>query len=123
MEGAIAAFRKAISLRPEEAEYHFSLATVYRRQRDADNAIEEYKQAIARDPRHARAYYDLGVLYSQDKKTQEAKEAFEKYLEYGRSEDAESRRDAEERLKTFKGYTDGEKAQGVGKKKDKDKGH
>jgi tetratricopeptide (TPR) repeat protein len=111
MDGAIAAFKKAIALKPDEAEYHFSLATVYRRQRNTDEAIAEYNLAIARDPKHARAYYDLGILYSQDKKTQEAKEAFEKYLEYGKSEDPAARKDAEERLKTFKGYNDGLKAQ------------
>src|SRR6185369_13406629 len=99
-----------------DAEFHFSLATVYRRQRKTDEAIEEYKAAVARDAKHARSYYDLGILYSQEKNREGAKEAFEKYLEYGTSEDAASRRDAEDRLKTFKGYDDGAKAQqGSGK--------
>ena len=40
-----------------------------------------------------------------------AKDAFEKYLEYGKSEDPASRHDAEDRLKTFKGTEDGEKPQ------------
>jgi hypothetical protein len=44
----------------------------------------------------------MGVLYSQDKKNAEAKAAFEKYLEYGSNEDAASRADAQDRLKTFK---------------------
>ena len=113
------AFKKAIALRPDEAEYHFSLATVYRRQRNTDDAIAEYKAAVARDGKHARAWYDLGILYSQEKNTEGAKEAFEKYLEYGTSEDAASRRDAEDRLKTFKGYDEGQKAQGPKREKGK----
>ena len=44
-----------------------------------------------------------GVLYAQEKKTNEAREAFENYLKYGTHEDAASRKDAEDRLKTFKG--------------------
>ena len=57
---------------------------------------------MQKNPKLAKAYYDLGILYSQDKKTAEAREAFEKYLQYGAGEDAASRKDAEERLKTFK---------------------
>ena len=58
--------------------------------------------AVQKNPRLAKAYYDLGLLYSQDKKNTEAREAFEKYLQYGTNEDAASRKDAEERLQTFK---------------------
>jgi tetratricopeptide (TPR) repeat protein len=101
-EGAIVAFNKAISLRPDDAELHFGLATVYRRQRNTDKAIAEYQVAVQKNPRLAKAYYDLGLLYAQDKKNAEARQAFEKYLQYGTNEDAASRKDAEERLKTYK---------------------
>ncbi len=57
---------------------------------------------MQKNPRLAKAYYDLGLLYSQDKKNAEARAAFEKYLQYGTNEDAASRKDAEERLKSFK---------------------
>ena len=50
-------------------------------------------------------------MYSQERKNPEARAAFEKYLEYGSHEDAASRKDAEERLKTFKGTSDGQAAQ------------
>ena len=101
-DGAIVAFKKAIALKPDDAELHFGLATVYRRQRKTDKAIAEYQVAVQKNPRLAKAYYDLGILYSQEKKTAEARAAFEKYLQYGTNEDAASRKDAEERLKTFK---------------------
>ena len=101
-DGAMVAFKKAIALKPEDGELHFGLATVYRRQRKTDEAIAEYQVAVQKNPRLAKAYYDLGILYSQDKKTAEARAAFEKYLQYGTNEDAASRKDAEERLKTFK---------------------
>ena len=68
-EGAIVAFKKAIALRPEDAELHFGLATVYRRQRNTDSAIAEYQVAVQKNPRLAKAYYDMGLLYAQDKKT------------------------------------------------------
>ena len=63
----------------------------------------EYLIAVEKDPKFAKAYYDLGIMYSQEKKTAEARAAFEKYLQYGTSEDSASRKDAEDRLATFKG--------------------
>ena len=50
-------------------------------------------------------------MYSQERKGPEARAAFEKYIQYGTHEDACSRKDAEERLKTFKGTADGQAAQ------------
>ena len=97
------AFKKALSLAPDSAELHFDLAVVYRRQRMTPEAIAEYKVAVEKNPRYAPAYYDLGILYSQEKKPAEAREAFEKYLQYGVKEDAASRKEAEDRLKTFTG--------------------
>jgi tetratricopeptide (TPR) repeat protein len=109
-EGAIAAYRKALALKPNDAELHFGLGVIYRRQRKTDEAIAEYLVAVQNDPHYAKAYYDLGVMYSQERKGPEARAAFEKYLEYGAHEDAEHRKDAEDRLKTFKGYSDGQAA-------------
>ncbi|HSZ83290.1 MAG TPA: tetratricopeptide repeat protein, partial [Polyangia bacterium] len=101
-DGAIAALRKAITLRPDDADLHFDLAVVFRRERKTDEAIAEYRLALDRDPKLAKAYYDLGIMYSQEKKAAAAKEAFENYLKNGAGEDAASRKDAEDRLKTFK---------------------
>ncbi len=81
---------------------HFDLAVVYRRQRKTDEAISEYQVAVQKNPRLAKAYYDLGIMYSQERRNAEARDAFQKYLDYGTGEDAASRKDAEERLKTFK---------------------
>ena len=60
---------------------------------------KEYEVAIGHNPRLAKAYYDLGILYSQERRVEDSANAFRKYLEYGTSEDAPSRKDAEERLK------------------------
>ncbi len=109
-DGAVSALRKAITLRPEDADLHFDLAVVFRRDRKTDEAIAEYRLALEKDPKLAKAYYDLGILYSQEKKTTEAKAAFENYLKYGTSESAADRKEAEDRLKTFKGYDDGKAA-------------
>jgi hypothetical protein len=75
---------------------------VFRRQRKTDEAIAEYRLCVDKDVHHAPAYYDLGILYTQEKKNAQAKDAFESYLKYGVHEDAASRKDAEDRLKTFK---------------------
>ena len=93
--------RRRWRIKPDDGELHFDLATVYRRQRKTDLAIAEYEVAVQKNPRLAKAYYDLGLMYSQEKKTAEARAAFEKYLKYGVSEDAASRKDAEERLKSL----------------------
>jgi Flp pilus assembly protein TadD len=75
---------------------------VFRRERKTDEAIAEYRLAIEKDSKLAKAYYDLGILYAQERKTAEAREAFENYLKNGAGEDAASRKDAEDRLKTLK---------------------
>ncbi len=67
-DGAIVALKKAIALKPDDAELHFDLAVVYRRQRNTDEAIAEYQVAVQKNPKFAKAYYDLGILYSQEKK-------------------------------------------------------
>jgi len=100
-EGAIAAFKKALSINPNDADSHFNLGAFFRRQRDTENALGEYQTAVQLNPRLAKAYYDLGILYSQERRTSEAAAAFRKYLETGTSEDAASRKDAEERLKSL----------------------
>jgi len=100
-DGAIAAFKKALSINPNDAETHFNLGVVYRRQRDTENALAEDETAVKLNPRLAKAYYDLGVLYSQERRTADAAAAFRKYLETGTGEDASSRKDAEERLKSL----------------------
>src|SRR4029077_12787200 len=102
-DGAVKAFKKALAIKPDDAELHFDLAVVYRRQRMTPEAIAEYEVAVQKNPRYAPAYYDLGILYSQEKKTAEARGAFEKYLQFGTTEDAASRKDAQDRLATFKG--------------------
>ena len=76
--------------------------STYRRQRNTDAAISEYQVAVQKNPKMAKAYYDLGMMYAQEHKNPEARTAFEKYLEYGTHEDASHRKDAEDRLKSFK---------------------
>ena len=82
-EGAIVALKKAIALKPDDADLHFDLGVVYRRQRNTDAAISEYQVAVLKNPKLAKAYYDMGIMYSQERKNPEARAAFEKYLEYG----------------------------------------
>src|SRR5205823_9416745 len=108
-DGAIVAFKKAIELKPTDAQSHFNLATVYRRQRKTDEAIHEYETATALDSSLASAQYDLGILYSQQKRHEEALAAFRKYLAASGADDAKSRHDAEERIKTLEAASGGKK--------------
>ena len=94
------------TLKPDDADLHFDLAVVYRRQRNTDAAISEYQVAVQKNPKMAKAYYDLGLMYSQERKNPEARAAFEKYLEYGSNEDPGHRKDAQDRLKAFAGASD-----------------
>ena len=95
------ALKKAIELKPQDAQSHFNLATVYRRMRKTDDAIKEYEIAVSYDPGLASAHYDLGILYSQQRRHEDALAELKKFLAASRVEDPGSRKDAEERIKTL----------------------
>jgi superkiller protein 3 len=100
-EGAIVALKKAVELDPKNGQIHLNLAVAYRRQKKIDDAIKEYETAVSLDPGLAGGYYDLGLLYSQDRRYDDALTAFKKYLASSEKLDPESRRDAEERIKSL----------------------
>ena len=58
---------------------------------------------MQKNPRLAKAYYDMGLLYSQEQEERRgARGVREVPASTAANEDAASRKDAEERLKTFK---------------------
>jgi len=102
-EGAVKALKKAVELDPKNGQTHLNLAVAYRRNKKPDEAIAEYETAVSLDPGLTGGYYDLGLLYSQDRRYDDAMSAFKKYLASSQHLDPESRRDAEERIKSLEG--------------------
>ena len=103
-DGAIAAFRKAITIIPDDARA--PLQPGRRLQAPAQDATRRSPSTASRSrrtPNYAPAYYDLGVLYSQEKKTVRGPRGVRE-LPGGtaRTKTPPSRKEAEERLKTFK---------------------
>ncbi len=62
-EEAIAAFKRAIALDPDEGDAYFNLGDAYSDVGRWAEAVEAYKQAIVRRPRDGEAYNNLGVAY------------------------------------------------------------
>lgn len=65
---------------------------------------------MGHNPKLAGAWYDLGILYAQQKRDELAKEAFQNYLANAPRDDTASRKDAEDRLKTYQGTDDGKRS-------------
>ena len=54
---AVAAFQKAIEIKPNDAPYHNNLGQAYSRMGKSDDALKEYTQAGSLDPVDAAMYY------------------------------------------------------------------
>jgi len=80
------AFRLAIQLDSNVAEYHTGLGLLHTMEIDGQqprvqDAERSFKKAIFLDQKEARNYFYLGVLYKNKQATDLAKEYFEKALE------------------------------------------
>ena len=80
LEEAIAAFNKAISLKPDYAEAHNNMAVTLQKQGKLEEAIEAYKKAIAIKPDYAEAHYNMGVNIQEQGKLDEAIACYKKAL-------------------------------------------
>jgi tetratricopeptide (TPR) repeat protein len=60
LDGAIAEFRDAIRIKPDDAAAHQNLGVALRDKRQLDEAIAEYREAIRLKPDFARAHTNLG---------------------------------------------------------------
>ncbi len=59
-DAAIASHRKALIIKPDDADTHCNIGDALQAKGELDAAIENYQQAINIKPDHARAYYNLG---------------------------------------------------------------
>lgn len=73
LEKAIAAYTKAIALKPDAAAIYYVRGRAYRQLDDLDKSIEDFSKAISLKPDYADAYNERGITYI-------GKGAKEKYL-------------------------------------------
>lgn len=78
---AIRSFRKALRIRPDDAEAHFHLADSLYRLGKPEAALERYLAAIEHDPEYVEAWVQIGCLYANLHRYTEALSAFDCALE------------------------------------------
>lgn len=64
-DGAVAAFRRAVSAAPSSALAHNKLGVAYVHARRWDDAFEEFSRAIGLDPHSAQAHSNLGNVHRE----------------------------------------------------------
>ena len=62
-EKAIASYKEAIRINPDDADAHYNLGFVYGDAGQHEKAIASYKEAIRINPDDADAHYNLGLAY------------------------------------------------------------
>lgn len=60
LDGAIAQYRRAVELQPENATAHYNIGKVLYRKREYDGAIAEYREAVRLRRDDPETHYDLG---------------------------------------------------------------
>lgn len=79
-DGALAEFKNAIALKPENAELHYQLARFYYSESRVAESIEEANRALAIFPEYPEAYDNLGLCYQALGEKQRAGESFERAI-------------------------------------------
>jgi predicted O-linked N-acetylglucosamine transferase (SPINDLY family) len=80
LDEAIAAFRRAIAIKPDWADAHLALGNSLNGQGKLDEAIAAYGKAIAVKPDHAMAHSNLGVTLREQGKLDEAISAYQRAI-------------------------------------------
>lgn len=79
-EKAIEAFKKAISLRPNQADAYNNMGVVLKQKGNFDEAIKLHQKAISLRPDYAEAYNNLGNNFKDKKMSDKAIQAYEKAI-------------------------------------------
>ena len=80
LDNAVAAFKKAISIKPDYAEAHHNMGNALREQGKLDEATRFYKKAFSIKPDYAEAHLNIGNVFKDQGKIEEAIEAYKKAL-------------------------------------------
>lgn len=78
---AVAEFRKALAVSPEDATAQANLAYAYEQSGQLEEAIAAYQTLLTRDPKHATARNNLAALYSRTGRHDDAIREFEALVE------------------------------------------
>ena len=81
LEAATEAFKQVISAKPDDAEAHYNLGTLYLRMKDLATGGVELTKAVELNPGHARAWNNLGMIAAQEGRAGEAIQDFQRCLE------------------------------------------
>lgn len=73
---AVAAYRQAVRLEPQNALAHYGLGVAYSRKGEYGEAMAAYREAIRLQPDHADAHYGLGVAAERQDDDQTAMAAY-----------------------------------------------
>ena len=74
--GAIEAYEKAVSIKPNYAEAYNNMGVALKNQSNLVGAIEAYEKAVSIKPDYAEAYYNMGNALKDEDKLPDAIEAF-----------------------------------------------
>jgi len=76
-------YQRIVETESKNADGHFGLANVYRKQESYKDAIREYNVALNLNPRDAQAYVNLGLCHYKDENYNDAVYNFKMALELG----------------------------------------
>src|ERR1700719_4078166 len=62
-DGAIASYRQALDLEPNDPDTHYNLALTLKYKGDAKQAVEEFEATLQLKPKWADAHYGLGATW------------------------------------------------------------
>jgi cytochrome c-type biogenesis protein CcmH/NrfG len=82
LQEAVANFREAIEIRPENAKAHASLATALMREGNTNEAFLHWQESLRLEPGNVNARDNLGVALALQGRTREAMAQWEQSLKY-----------------------------------------
>ena len=80
LDEAIEAYKKALSIKPDNAEAYNNMGNALQDQGKLEEAVEAYTKALAIQPDYADAYYNMGSVLQDQGKLEEAVQAYKKAL-------------------------------------------
>lgn len=80
VDGALAAYRRALELEPDLPEIHLNLGRLLHEGGELAAAEHHYRQAVELDPEEPVAVFDLGVVLQDQERFAEAAVAYERAL-------------------------------------------
>ena len=80
LDKAVDAFKKALSIQPNNADAYYNLGNVLHKQGKLEEAVEAYKKLISIKPDNAEAYLNIGNVLHEQGKLEEAVSNYNKAI-------------------------------------------